>query len=311
MRETRTFFVTQLTDASALLLKRSSVKTTLRGVYAKEIPVKKIMSAAIATAALTITATMTALAGSWVQQNGSWVYLNDAGQIQTGWAWIDGNQDGIAESYYFDLNGCLATGTTTPDGYTVNSDGAWVQDGSVQKKVIPLSNPNALGRLGTVAGSSDMSSDIYLVAGSAYEDGKNYMHSEESLKQLTGRKDIVNFARQYVGAGKLRYGAGTNLNGGPVDCSGFVLAVFRQFGISLPRTSAEQCAAAPRYVSEAELLPGDLIFYGNGGRVNHVAIYTGENSIVHATNSSRGWVFEDSGSSAIHYAPIIAIGRYW
>lgn len=272
---------------------------------------KKIMSAAIATAALTITATMTALAGSWGQQNGSWVYLNDAGQLQTGWVWIDGNQDGIAESYYFDLNGCLSTDTTTPDGYTVNSDGAWVQDGSVQKKVIPLSDPNALGRFGTVAGSSDMLSDSYLVAGSAYEDGKNYMHSQESLQQVTGRKDIVNFARQYVGAGKLRYGTGTNLNGGPVDCSGFVLAVFRQFGISLPRTSAEQCAAAPRYVSEAEMLPGDLIFYGNGGRVNHVAIYTGENSIVHATNSSRGWVFEDSGSSAVYYAPIIAIGRYW
>lgn len=272
---------------------------------------KKIISAAIATAALTITATVTALAGSWGQQNGSWVYLNDAGQLQTGWAWIDGNQDGIAESYYFDLNGCLATATTTPDGYTVNSDGAWVQDGSVQTKVIPLSNPNALGRLGTVAGSSSMSSDSFLVAGSAYENGKNYMHSQESLQQVTGRKDIVNFARQYVGAGKLRYGTGTNLNGGPVDCSGFVLAVFRQFGISLPRTSAEQCAAAPRYVSEAEMLPGDLIFYGNGGRVNHVAIYTGENSIVHATNSSRGWAFEDSGSSAIHYAPIIAIGRYW
>ena len=311
MRETRTFFVTQLTDASALLRKRCSVKAALRGVYAKEIPVKKIMSAAIATAALTITATMTALAGSWTQQNGSWVYLNDAGQLQTGWAWIDGNQDGIAESYYFDMSGKLSTSTTTPDGYTVNSDGAWVQDGSVQTKVIPLSDPSALGRLGTVAGSSSMSSDSFLVAGSAYENGKNYMHSEEALQQVTGRKDIVNFARQYVGAGKLRYGTGTNLNGGPVDCSGFVLAVFRQFGISLPRTSAEQCAAAPRYVSEAELLPGDLIFYGSGGRVNHVAIYTGENSIVHATNSSRGWVFEDSGSSAIHYAPIIAIGRYW
>ena len=82
MRETRTFFVTQLTDASALLRKRCSVKAALRGVYAKEIPVKKIISAAIATAALTITATMTALAGSWGQQNGSWVYLNDAGQLR-------------------------------------------------------------------------------------------------------------------------------------------------------------------------------------------------------------------------------------
>ena len=81
---------------------------------------RKLISAAVVTAALAISATMTALAGSWGQQNGSWVYLNDAGQLQTGWAWIDGNQDGIAESYYFDLNGCLATGTTTPDGYTVN-----------------------------------------------------------------------------------------------------------------------------------------------------------------------------------------------
>ena len=270
----------------------------------------KYVSAAIATVALTITTAMTVWAGSWTQQNGSWIYLDDAGQRQIGWAWIDGNQDGIAEYYYFDQNGCLATDTTTADGYTVNESGAWTQDGVVQKKVIPLSDPNALGRLGTIAGSSPLSGDSFLVAGSAYENGKNYMHSEEALQQVTGRKDIVNFARQYVGAGKLRYGAGTNLNGGPVDCSGFVLAVFRQFGISLPRTSAEQCTAAPRYVSEAEMLPGDLIFYGSGGRVNHVAIYTGENSIVHATNSSRVWVYEDSGS-AMHYAPIIAIGRYW
>ena len=142
---------------------------------------RKLISAVVVTAALAISATMTALAGSWGQQNGSWVYLNDAGQLQTGWAWIDGNQDGIAESYYFDLNGCLSTSTTTPDGYTVNSDGAWVQDGSVQTKVIPLSDPNALGRLGTVAGSSSMSSDSFLVAGSAYENGKNYMQSEEAL----------------------------------------------------------------------------------------------------------------------------------
>ena len=272
---------------------------------------KKFLTVVMMAVAFTLTAAMNAWAGSWEQQSGSWFYRNDAGQFQTGWAWIDGNQDGIAESYYFDQTGRMIVDTITPDGYRVNSDGAWVQDGTVQKKVIPLSNPNALGRLGTIAGSSEVSTGNFLVAGSAYENGLNYMNTEESLQQITGRKDIVNFARQYVGAGKLRYGAGTNLNGGPVDCSGFVLAVFREFGISLPRTSAEQCAAAPKYVSEAEMLPGDLIFYGNGGRVNHVAIYTGENSIVHATNSSRGWVFEDRGSSAMHYTTIVAIGRYW
>lgn len=129
--------------------------------------------------------------------------------------------------------------------------------------------------------------------------------------QINGRKDIVNFARQYVGAGVLRYGTGNTLSG-PADCSGFVQAVFREFGMSLPRTSREQAMSAPKYVSEAEMMPGDLIFYGGSiGSVSHVAIYTGDHSIVHATNSRRGWVFEDSGTRAMHYTHIAAIGRYW
>ena len=44
---------------------------------------------------------------------------------QDGWHWIDGNHDGIAECYYFDDAGWLLTSTTTPDGYTVDEDGAW------------------------------------------------------------------------------------------------------------------------------------------------------------------------------------------
>ena len=48
------------------------------------------------------------------------------------WQWIDGNGDGVSESYYFGSNGYLLTNTTTADGYTVNADGAWVVDGVVQ-----------------------------------------------------------------------------------------------------------------------------------------------------------------------------------
>ena len=133
--------------------------------------------------------------------------------------------------------------------------------------------------------------------------------AEAQALAATGRPDIVNFARQYIGV--LPYGTGNSLSG-RADCSGFVQAVFREFGMYLPRSSREQAAAAPRYVSEAEMLPGDLIFYGRSiGSVSHVAIYTGDNSIVHATNSRRGSVFEDRGGSAIHYETIAAIGRYW
>lgn len=264
---------------------------------------------AVLAAGFTLMSVVPAMAGTWEQQGSNWIYRNDAGQLQTGWAWIDGNQDGTAESYYFDASGYLLTNTMTPDGYTVNADGAWVQDGIVQTTLIPLSDPNALGRFGTVAGTSDTADGGFVVASGVVPNALNPLST--MTQTGTGRSDIVNFARQYVGIGKLHYGTGTNLATGPVDCSGFVQAVFRQFGISLPRTSAEQCAAIPKRVSEIEMLPGDLIFYGSAGRVNHVAIYTGENSIVHATNSSRGWVFEDSGYSAVHYAPIVVIGRYW
>lgn len=41
------------------------------------------------------------------------------------WKWLDGNKDGIYECYAFDSNGYIYTNTTTPDGYTVNADGAW------------------------------------------------------------------------------------------------------------------------------------------------------------------------------------------
>ena len=75
----------------------------------------------------------TAYAGQWQQDTIGWWYQNDDGSYPAnGWQWIDGNGDGVSESYYFDANGYLLSNTTTPDGYTVNADGAWVVNGVVQ-----------------------------------------------------------------------------------------------------------------------------------------------------------------------------------
>lgn len=52
------------------------------------------------------------------------------------WLWIDGNGDGIAECYNFDGTSFMRANTTTPDGYTVNADGAWTVDGVVQTKQV-------------------------------------------------------------------------------------------------------------------------------------------------------------------------------
>lgn len=53
------------------------------------------------------------------------------------WQWIDGNKDGIAECYAFNAVGWMFADATTPDGYIVNAEGAWVVDGVVQTKIVP------------------------------------------------------------------------------------------------------------------------------------------------------------------------------
>ncbi len=98
------------------------------------------------------------------------------------------------------------------------------------------------------------------------------------------RNNLVNFAMNYLGNPYVW--GGTSLTNG-ADCSGFVLSVFRQYGISLPRTSSAQAGVGTR-VTSAEMQPGDLVFYSSSGRIDHVAIYIGNGQIVHAANSRRG-----------------------
>ena len=92
---------------------------------------KVLVTAAIMTAAMN----MTVFAAGWQQNaNGWWYATNESGTewYADGWQWIDGNQDGTAECYYFDENGYILANTVTPDGYWVNADGAWIIDGQVQ-----------------------------------------------------------------------------------------------------------------------------------------------------------------------------------
>lgn len=87
---------------------------------------------------------MTVLAGTWQPDTAGFKYQNDDGSYPVNcWQWIDGNNDGIAESYYFDGNGYLLVNCTTPDGFLVNDSGAWVVDHTVQTKAALLAVPPA------------------------------------------------------------------------------------------------------------------------------------------------------------------------
>ena len=98
------------------------------------------------------------------------------------------------------------------------------------------------------------------------------------------RVSLVQYATQFVGNPYVW--GGTSLTRG-ADCSGFVMSVFANYGISLPHSSGAQSNCGTK-ISASEAQPGDLFFYGNGSRINHVAIYIGNGQVVHASSPKSG-----------------------
>ena len=95
--------------------------------------------------------------------------------------------------------------------------------------------------------------------------------------------DLVSIAYSLVGS---PYISGAN---GPYgfDCSGFVQYVYSRVGISVSRSSYTQAYDGVA-VSYASAQPGDILNWGNGGRVTHSALYVGNGLMIHATNPSQG-----------------------
>ncbi len=110
------------------------------------------------------------------------------------------------------------------------------------------------------------------------------------------RNEIVAYARQFLGV-RYQYG-GRNPRG--FDCSGLTCHVMSAFNLELPPTSSLQ-AGSGRKVSWKNTLPGDLIFFGKGGRVNHVAIVTqnqnGKVFVIHSTVSKGVKIDEITNNS--------------
>lgn len=90
---------------------------------------------------------------------------------------------------------------------------------------------------------------------------------------------------------------GSLQTGKSTDCSGFVQYLYRKADIHLPRASAEQAQlgnVAARSMDFSRLLPGDLLFFHDGGRhIGHEGIYLGEGKMIHAASHSRGVTVSD------------------
>lgn len=92
--------------------------------------------------ALSAVSAMPAFAG-WEQSGTIWKYNADGAYYNDGWHWIDGNNDGLSECYYFNADGTMLSNTTTPDNFIVNAEGQWIINGVVQTKVASQSTQPA------------------------------------------------------------------------------------------------------------------------------------------------------------------------
>ena len=106
---------------------------------------------------------------------------------------------------------------------------------------------------------------------------------------------VLATAERYLGT-RYRYGGETPSAG--FDCSGFVQYVFGRHGVALPRTSRQQASAGRALPDDrASLQPGDLMLFSSRGvRVDHVAIYVGNNRILHSSAGAGGVVYDDLSS---------------
>ncbi|WP_280422429.1 bifunctional lytic transglycosylase/C40 family peptidase [Nocardia carnea] len=91
---------------------------------------------------------------------------------------------------------------------------------------------------------------------------------------------VILFACAQLGLPYVWGGNGPEVNGG-WDCSGLTQAAYRSAGISIPRTTYDQVHTGTP-ITEDQLAPGDLLFYGTAANVHHVGIYLGSGQMVHA-----------------------------
>ena len=151
--------------------------------------------------------------------------------------------------------------------YSVSLEGV---KGYIHPDYLELSQTASVSRSG-VSGSEDSTGEVTVVDGT----------DASAVK----RQEIVDYAKTFLGC---KYVYGTS-NGKTFDCSGFTSYVYKHFGYSLNRSSADQLQNGTK-VEKADLKTGDLVFFRDTSiskrAASHVGIYISGGNFIHA--SSRG-----------------------
>ena len=246
----------------------------------------------------------------WVRINKKYYYFQEDGRMATnmfiGKRWYvnekgerikaaDAPKAGVNEKngkyYLYDTTGTLITNkwvTVDDSKYYAGADGAaLIGLQTIDNKKYYFDEKGVLQTDTVVVVSS--------VAYSVAEDG-----------HITGTSDasgasMAEYAQKFVGNPYV-WGGTDPVKG--ADCSGFCYAIHQKFGIQLMRVADDQMKGPSKayiklgykkgvVIKDKDLQPGDLVFYGSSQYASHVAMYIGNNKIVHAANSRLGIIISE------------------
>lgn len=201
-----------------------------------------------------------------------------------GWYKVStGNLSGWVSGQYLSVSSGTVKGTVTGNNVNVRTGPGKGYDVLVSVNTEGVEMLDTSGDWYKVRFSSGTEGWVY---GDYVSTGGSVVSRGESL----GNK-MIDYAQKFLG---VRYAWGGSSSSG-FDCSGFVKAVYNNFGIDINRVAADQ-ATQGTYVNTSNLRVGDLLFFDtDGGKnyINHVGIYMGNGRFIHAS-SGAGKVVIDS-----------------
>lgn len=271
----------------------------------------------------------------WAEIDSIWYYMDGSGVMQTGWKKISGkwyyiNRSGVMQTdwekfqgkwYYLDENGVMQTGWEKVSGkwYYMNESGimqtGWLKLGG--KWYYLGADGGARTGWKKLNGSwyyFYKAKDIYGGPECAMAVNKNIegwtITANGEAYYAGGIENKIEEIKKYIYV-PYRLG-GDNPSGW--DCSGFTKWALKYMGVSIPRTTITQYAGG-KYVNKNNRTtwrPGDLLIYAKGGRVNHVALYLGNDMLMHALNTRYGTVIQgvDYYEKWDHGNNLYAVRRY-
>lgn len=229
----------------------------------------------------------------WILYQEHWYYASpNSGRIRTGWQTIGGNRYFLSRTKQFRL-----TGIWKVDDKRYFFNGKGILETRDRRSGNYYIRFNSDGTVKSVTRVSDSKKTAASTAQPAAAPKKTT--PSPASKSISKGQQVADFAKRFVG-NPYKWG-GESLTKG-ADCSGFVKAVYAEFGIQLPHYDASIRKCGTRISSLSQARPGDVICY-NG----HVAIYLGNNRIVHAASTRQGICIGNNAS----YMRILSIRRFF